>query len=57
MFLSFIVPVYNAEHYLPQCLDSVLSQDHRELEVILIDDGSTDGTDDELDIFHTQTQV
>lgn len=40
--ISVIIPVYNVAEYLPQCLDSVLSQDHRELEVILIDDGSTD---------------
>ncbi len=42
--ISVIIPVYNVEAYLPQCLDSVLSQDHRDLEVILIDDGSTDAS-------------
>lgn len=42
--ISVIVPVYNVAQYLPQCLDSVLSQDHRALQVILIDDGSTDGS-------------
>lgn len=40
--ISVIVPVYNVAQYLPQCLDSILSQDHRALQVILIDDGSTD---------------
>ena len=40
--ISVIIPVYNVAAYLPQCLDSVLSQDHRDLEVILIDDGSPD---------------
>lgn len=40
--ISVIIPVYNVASYLPECLDSVLSQDHRNLEVILIDDGSTD---------------
>ena len=40
--ISVIVPVYNVADYLPQCLDSILSQDHEDLEVILIDDGSTD---------------
>ncbi len=42
--ISVIVPVYNVAAYLPQCLDSILSQDHSALEVILIDDGSTDGS-------------
>ncbi len=40
--ISVIVPVYNVAAYLPQCLDSILGQDHKALEVILIDDGSTD---------------
>lgn len=42
--ISVIVPVYNVADYLPQCLDSVLAQDHRDLEVIVIDDGSTDAS-------------
>lgn len=40
--VSVIVPVYNVAAYLPQCLDSILGQDHEALEVILIDDGSLD---------------
>ena len=40
--ISVIVPVYNVSAYLPECIRSILSQDHQELEVILIDDGSTD---------------
>lgn len=40
--ISVIIPVYNVEAYLRQCLDSVLSQSYRDLQVILIDDGSTD---------------
>ena len=40
--LSVIVPVYNVETYLPVCIDSILSQTVRELELILIDDGSPD---------------
>ena len=42
--ISVIVPVYNVAAYLPQCLDSILSQDYGDLEVILIDDGSRDAS-------------
>ncbi|MGN0978379.1 MAG: glycosyltransferase family 2 protein [Faecousia sp.] len=42
--ISVIVPVYNVAAYLPRCLDSILGQDHKNLEVILIDDGSKDAS-------------
>ncbi len=40
--ISVIVPIYNVEVYLPQCIDSIIQQTYRNLEVILVDDGSTD---------------
>lgn len=40
--ISVIIPVYNVENYLHECIDSVLNQDYTNLEVILINDGSTD---------------
>lgn len=42
--LSIIVPVYNAENYLDQCIDSIIGQDHSDFTLILVDDGSTDSS-------------
>lgn len=44
MLISIIVPVYNCAEYLPACLDSLLGQTHRDLEVVCVDDGSTDAS-------------
>lgn len=46
--ISIIVPIYNAEKYIEKCVDSLLNQTKKELEFILINDGSTDNTDDIL---------
>lgn len=40
--ISVIVPVYNVAEYLPECLDSIINQTYTNLEIILVDDGSTD---------------
>lgn len=40
--LSFVLPIYNVEKYLPQCVDSILTQATQECEIILVDDGSPD---------------
>lgn len=47
MKITIIVPIYNASHYLCECIESILSQSFRDFELILVNDGSTD---DSLDI-------
>lgn len=42
--VSIIVPVYNVESYLPQCIESILAQTYENLEIILVDDGSADSS-------------
>ncbi len=46
MKITVIIPVYNGAQWMAQCLENVLCQNYEELEVIVIDDGSTDGTAD-----------
>lgn len=62
--ISVIVPVYNVEAYLAQCLDSILAQTYHDLEILLIDDGSADRSgsicdayqakDERIRVFHTE---
>ena len=42
--ISIIVPVYNVESYLKKCLESIINQTYKNIEIILIDDGSTDSS-------------
>lgn len=44
MFISVIVPVYNVEEYLDKCLESLLNQHYSDMEIVVVDDKSTDGS-------------
>lgn len=62
--ISIIVPVYNAEKYIRKCVDSLTNQTYKNLEILLIDDGSTDGSgklcdelrkeDDRIKVIHKE---
>ena len=43
-FVSIVVPVYNVEKFLNQCIDSIINQEYKNFEIILVDDGSTDNS-------------
>lgn len=51
LIVSVIVPVYNVEKYLNKCLDSLLVQSYADIEILLIDDGSTDNSGEICDIY------
>jgi glycosyltransferase involved in cell wall biosynthesis len=52
--ISIIVPIFNAGHTLHRCVDSILAQTHRAIQVVLIDDGSTDGSGEICDLYETK---
>ena len=51
--ISIIVPIYNVEKYLEKCLDSLIYQTYRNIEIICVNDGSTDNS---LEILKTYKQ-
>ena len=64
--ISIIVPIYNVEQYLRECVDSILAQSFSDIEILLIDDGSSDGSgkicdeyatkDSRIRVFHTENR-
>ena len=55
--ISVIIPVYNVEKYLRECVDSVINQTYSFIEIILIDDGSTDGSTEILKKYQGQDDI
>lgn len=55
--VSVIVPVYNAEKYLERCVDSILKQTLEDIEIILVNDGSVDGSNDILERYRKDSRV
>ena len=55
--ISIIVPVYNSEKFLKRCIDSVLSQTHQNIEIILVNDGSIDKSSEICDLYAKKDNV
>ncbi len=51
MSISVVIPLYNKEHYIARTMRSILAQTYKEFEVIIVDDGSTDNSLDEVKKF------
>ena len=54
--VSMIVPVYNTEKYIERCVESIINQTHQNLDIILVDDGSTDGSSEKCDYYAKKDQ-
>ena len=53
-FFSVLVPVYNVKKYLDECVESLMSQSFPDYEVVLVDDGSTDGSGEMCDAWQAR---
>jgi len=57
MKVSIVIPVYNAERYLKECIESALNQTYKDIEVIAVDDGSTDGSPEILNGYSDKIKI
>jgi len=55
--VSVVIPVYNSEKYLEECLNSVLGQTHKDIEIIVVDDGSEDSSLDILKKYSDKVNI
>src|SRR4051812_44976402 len=55
--ISFVIPAFNQGRFVGQAIDSVLRQSHRDVEVVVVDDGSTDDTPDVVATYAAQPKV
>ena len=55
--VSVVIPVYNSEKFLEECLDSILAQTYQNIEVIVVDDGSTDASPDILERYSDKINI
>ena len=57
MRVSIIIPVYNTENYIENCIESVLNQSYEDIEILVVNDGSTDSTDSILKKYRNRIQI
>ena len=55
--VSVVIPVYNSEKFLKQCLDSILTQSYQNIEIIAVDDGSTDTSSSILERYSDKINI
>ena len=55
--VSVIIPVYNVENYIERCLDSVVNQTLQDIEIIVVNDGSTDSSKEKIESYNRSNRL